>query len=233
MFYTHPALERSSLGAAPGSATQAWRIVTRISMAEWFYITHLQVSESASCPEPRMVQIDDGNEFQRFVNTAWSNTSISEIYLMSPAKTSDGRRVLTWRCELLLEMKRFSPGDDGRARYSYLTEFGSRFSASPDGGWAANGGELVYQHPDIYRKSQLIHERQAERNVRYAKQAIIWACELFSGDLRAAAQWLHNPLPELGNRAPCDMATADDERLLESVVSRLEQSMADEGGVHV
>jgi len=52
MFYTHPALERSSMGAAPGSVTQAWKIVTRISMTEWFWITHLQVNENASCESP-------------------------------------------------------------------------------------------------------------------------------------------------------------------------------------
>ncbi len=229
MFFTHPALEQSS---AEGAA-HAWAFVTRTCLREWFYLTHIVDGEETIPPELRMVQIDDGYVFQRFINAVWSNRSIGEIYLMSPAWTSDGSRILTWRCELLLEMKRFSPRAEGRPRYAYQTEFGARSSEPRDGQWDSGEGELVYQHPDIERKSRQIPRRKANAAIHHAKQAINWACELFLGDVSAAAQWLHTPLPELDNRAPCDMASVDDNRLLEGVVNRLEESMGKKGEVHV
>ncbi|HDS1739667.1 TPA: DUF2384 domain-containing protein [Pseudomonas putida] len=233
MFLTHPALDQSNLKISGDGATQAWNFVTRTSLTEWFYLTHTVDGEETIPEDLRMVQIDDGYVFQRFINRVWGNRTIGEIYLMSPVMTSDGSRFLTWRCELLLEMKRFSPVDDGRPRYAYQTEFGSRSSEPRDERWCNGEGELVYQHPDCERKSRLIRGRSADSDAHYAKQVINWACELFVGDLRAAAKWLHSPLVELGNRAPCDMASAEDNRLLEEVVSRLEQSKINEGGVHV
>jgi len=233
MFLTHPALEQSNLNASDDGATQAWNFVTRTSLTEWFYLTHIVNGEETIPLDLRMVQIDDGYVFQRFINRVWANRSIGEIYLMSPVMTADGSRFLTWRCELLLEMKRFSLSDHGRPRYAYQTEFGSRSSEPRDERWCSGEGELIYQHPDFERKSRLIRAGAADSDIHHAKQVINWACELFVGDLKAAAQWLHSPLLELGNRAPCDMASAEDHRLLEDVVNRLEQSLTSNGGIHV
>lgn len=225
MFYTHPVLERPCRTDHVKGTTQAWKIVSRTSLTEWFYITHIK-HEGKSEPHVRMVQIDDAYEFHRFISGHWSNVTIGEIYLVSPVWTSDGSRILTWQCNLLLEMKRFCAPDAIHSRYSYLTDHGMRFSDAPDGSWDCNAGELIYRHSDCANRSLQIPDRETELRVYRAKQVIDWACELFRGDVKAAAQWLHTPLPELDNRAPCDITSANDDKLLNDIVDRLEQSLS-------
>lgn len=223
MFLTHPHHENIAPMAIPPSGSQKWAMVTRTSLSEWLYFTYSVGQDEPTISETRMVFIDDVNEFQKFINRRWSNTSLGDVYLVSPTKDSLTGRIFAWRCDLLLEIKRFAAGHGSRSRYSYQTDFGMRFSEPPDGKWEGGEGELVYKHPELVNKDLLIRERNAEFDIHWAQQAINWACGLFRGDVRAAAQWLHTPLPELGDRAPCDMATDHDHLLLADVVSRLEK----------
>ena len=227
MFLTHPELERKSILAAFERGHRSWRMVMQPAPKPWFYISQHSVSDDVDDIDTQMILIDDVYEFQRFVSAKWGGVNLGDVYLVCPVWDDAGNPRPSWDMRLLLEVRSHDPGDGGPSRTVFFTDDMTYFSDEPDGVWERSEMTILYRCADFEAQLERMEKRDVQVAVSNAARTIQLACELFRGDIRAAAKWLHTPLPELGNRAPCEMVSDEDQALLTDVVSRLERAASD------
>ncbi|MGJ7546935.1 antitoxin Xre/MbcA/ParS toxin-binding domain-containing protein [Pseudomonas alloputida] len=227
MFFTHPELERKSILAAVQRGHRSWRMVMQSAPKPWFYISQHSVSDEVDDIDTQMILIDDIYEFQRFVSAEWGGVRLGDIYFMCPVWNDARNPLPTWELSLLLEVCSHDPGDGDPSRIVFFTDSTTYFSDEPDGVWESSEMTTLYRCADFEAQLERMDKRDDKVAVANAARTIQLACELFRGDIQAAAEWLHTPLPELGNRAPCEMVSVEDQDLLAEVVTTLERQKDD------
>lgn len=90
-----------------------------------------------------MILIDDAFEFRMFVNAAWENSRIGNVFLLMPKRGV--KHQVEWVLDLLITVKEYDPGTGDCSQYAYQLRSGQWLPDSWDEGLVVGDGVVLYQ----------------------------------------------------------------------------------------
>lgn len=223
MFKTNPDDAISMEGNCDGHHKN-WRCISHKADMLWFYATEQLVAEHfLANPSFQMILTSSIEPLDRTLSGKNKGRSIKKIQTVWP-RVNDSPFKPDCELGIVTRITRFNSGSGQARRYLVESSEGILLDGPLDGAWG-RCKQKVLMDVRAAAPSATPSADESRYKQEVQRKVLIQMVDLFKGDVWAGRDWLERKNPELGDKAPKDLATEEDYLLLADLISRLDHNV--------